>query len=43
MQALGVLGRLKNLAPIGALALEHGASVMERVGQHMDLGVAPRG
>ena len=40
-QALRVLGRLENLAAIGALALEHRARVVERVGQHMNLRVPP--
>ena len=40
-QALGMLGRLEDLAAIGALALEDGAGVMQRVGQNMRLGVAP--
>ena len=40
-QALGMLGRFENGAAIGALALEHRAAVMHRMGQHMDFGVAP--
>src|SRR5579883_1377045 len=36
-----MLGRLENLAAIGALALEHRAGVMHGVGQDMNLGVAP--
>ena len=27
---------------IGALALEHGAGVMQAMGQHMDIGIGPR-
>src|SRR3546814_15727209 len=32
---------LKNVAAIGALSLEDGRGVVERVGQHMDVGLAP--
>src|SRR5687767_15051324 len=37
-----MLGELKDLAAIDALALEDGARVMQRVGEDMHLGVGPR-
>src|SRR3546814_1703355 len=40
-QPRAVLGQLKNVAAIGALSLEDGRGVVERVGQHMDVGLAP--
>jgi hypothetical protein len=40
-QALGMLGRREHRPAIGALALEDGAAIMHRMGQHMDPGVAP--
>ena len=40
-QALGMLAELENLAVVGPLALEHGAGVMQGVGQDVDLGFAP--
>src|ERR1700746_1917167 len=33
---------LENFAAIGALPLEHGAGVMQTMGQHMQRGLAPR-
>ncbi len=42
VEALAVLGQLKDLAAVGALALEHGARVMQRVAQHVHVGVPPR-
>ena len=42
MQPLAVLRGRKNLAVIDARALEHAASVMKGVRQHMDLRLAPR-
>src|SRR5262245_16594538 len=33
---------LVNFAAIGALPLEHGAGVMQTMGQHMQRGLAPR-
>ena len=41
-QPLGMLGRLEDLAAVGALAFEDGAGVVERVGENMRFGVAPR-
>jgi hypothetical protein len=32
---------LKNLAAVGALALEHAGAVMQPVGEHVQLGVGP--
>ncbi len=40
-QPARVLGRLENAAAVGALAFENRARIMQRVGQHVDLGVAP--
>jgi hypothetical protein len=40
-QALVVLGHLEDLALIGPLAFEDGGGVMHRMGEDMDLGVAP--
>ena len=42
MQPLAVLRGRKNLAAINPCALEHAASVMKGVRQHMDLRLAPR-
>src|SRR5690606_34925758 len=39
LEPFGMLGDLENLAAVGALALEHAAAVMQRMGQHADLGV----
>src|ERR1700730_6669578 len=36
-----MLGALEDPPAIGALALEHAARIMQPVGQHMDVGVAP--
>ncbi len=41
VQPLGVLGELEDLAAIGALALEHGARIMQAVGEDVDLRVRP--
>ncbi len=41
LQTARMLGRLEDPAAVGALALEHRACVVERMGQHMHLGVAP--
>ena len=44
-QALGVLGQPEDAGPLGRLvgahALEHAEPVVQGVGQHVDLGVAP--
>jgi hypothetical protein len=40
-QALRMLGGLEDLAAIGALALEHARSVVEAVGENVELGVLP--
>src|SRR3546814_7130403 len=42
IQALAVLSEVKDLAVIGALALENAGGIMQRMGQHMQLGVAER-
>src|SRR5688572_20572576 len=36
-----MLGELEDLAAIDALALEDGACIMQGMGEHMHLGVAP--
>src|SRR5258708_2157103 len=36
-----MLGALEDRPAIGALTLEHAARIMQPVGQHMDVGVAP--
>ena len=41
LQPLGVLLGLEDLAAIGALALEHGARVMQAVGEDVQVGVLP--
>ena len=41
-QSLAMLSQLEDLAIVGALPLEHRRGIMQRVGQDMDLGVAPR-
>ena len=41
-QALGMLGALEDHAVIGALAFEHGARVMQAMGEHVDLRLRPR-
>src|SRR6516164_383986 len=41
MQALAVLGELEDLAVIDRLALEHGTSVMKRMGEEVQPRVAP--
>ena len=40
-QPLGMLGDLEDLAAIGALALEHGAGIVQTVGENMQSGVGP--
>jgi len=40
-QSLGMLGELENLAGVGALAFKDRASVVQGVGQDVDLGLAP--
>ena len=42
LQALGVFGALENLAAIGALALEHGARIMQAMRQYADLAIGGR-
>src|SRR5205814_542010 len=42
LQPLRMLGAPEDGAAIGALALEHAARIMQPMGQHMDVGVAPR-
>ena len=42
LQPLRMLGALEDRAAVGALALEHGAGVVQAVGQHVDLGVRRR-
>jgi hypothetical protein len=37
-----VLVELEDLAVVGSLALEHAACIVHRVGQDMDVGLAPR-
>src|ERR1700694_2028658 len=37
-----MLGALEDGPTIGALALEHAARIVQPVGQHMDVGIAPR-
>jgi hypothetical protein len=37
-----MLGELEDLAAIGTLPFEHRGGIMEGVGQHMDVGFAPR-
>ena len=37
-----MLGELEDFAAVGALALEHGAAVVQGVGQDVDVGLAPR-
>jgi hypothetical protein len=39
LETLRVLGALVDLAAVGPLALEHGAGVMQAVGEDVDLGV----
>ena len=39
LEPFGMLGALENLAAIGALAFEHGAGVMQTVGEHVDLAI----
>src|SRR5674476_779254 len=41
-QATGVFGRLEDRPAIGALALEHGARIVQAVAEHMQIGVSPR-
>jgi hypothetical protein len=41
VQPLAVLGELEDLAVIDTLALEHAASVMQRMGQEMHPRVPP--
>ena len=41
-QALGVRPALEDLAAVGPLALEDRAGIVQRVRQHVDLGLAPR-
>src|SRR5674476_1082661 len=41
-QAIGVFGRLEDRPAIGALALEHGARIVQAVAEHMQIGVSPR-
>src|SRR6185437_3273373 len=41
-QPLAVFAQLEYAPAIDALALEHRAGVMERMGQNMHLGIAPR-
>ena len=41
LQPLRVFGTLEDFAAIGAFALEHGARVMQAVGEDMHVGVAP--
>ena len=42
VQALAVLAELEDLAVIDALALEHGAAIMQRMGEKMHPRVTPR-
>src|SRR5690606_17297170 len=37
-----MFGQLEHFAGIGALTFKDGARIMQRMGQHMDLGVPPR-
>src|ERR1700754_1975053 len=37
-----MFGRLEDFAAVSALALEHGASVVQAMGQDVDIGVGPR-
>src|SRR5262249_6398122 len=41
-QALRVLRKLEDLAGVCALALEYRTAVVQRVGEHVDVGLAPR-
>ncbi len=41
VQALGMLGQLEDLSAIGALALEHGAGIVQPVGQYVNLRLRP--
>ena len=36
-----MLGALENDAPIGALALEHAARIMQAMGENVDVGIGP--
>src|SRR5207248_4400266 len=40
-QPFGMGGQPEDFAAIGAFALEHCACIVQRVGEHMDLGVFP--
>jgi hypothetical protein len=42
VEALGMLRRLEDSAAIGALALEHAGSIVQAMGEYVDLGVLPR-
>src|SRR6478736_7292738 len=42
VQPLAVLRELEDLTVIDALAFEHGAAIVQRMGEHMHPGVAPR-
>src|SRR5262245_26563373 len=42
LQAFGMFGALEYLARIRALALEHTASIVETMAQHMEVGLVPR-
>jgi hypothetical protein len=43
VQPLGMFAAFENFAVVGALALKHAVLIVHRMGQNMDLGIAPAG